>query len=364
MRTAYLNEKGVIPMALTWGIVGTGSIAKAFARGLAGSQTGTLVAIGSRTRAAAEAFGDVFAVPRRHQSYDALLADPAVHAVYIATPHPQHAEWAIKAAQAGKHVLCEKPLALNHRQALAMIETARRHDVFLMEAFMYRCHPQTARLVDLIRDGAIGDVRAIMATFSFDAGNNLQGRWLSHQLGGGGILDVGCYPMSMARLLAGAATGHAFRDPIEVKGCGHIGAESRVDEYAIASLLFPDGIVAQIATGVRVRGDNSVRVIGSTGTILVPDPWTPAREGGATTLVIQSHHGETPQEIVIEAPQGLYTMEADTVASFVDQRQAPAMTWDDSLGNMTALDRWRASIGLVYEEDRPAPAVNGGDVML
>src|SRR5947209_4519922 len=152
---------------LQWGILGTGRIAHIFARGLAASQTGVLIAIGSRTQASADAFGEGVGAVRRHGSYDGLLADPAVQAVYIATPHPMHAEWAIKAAEAGKHILCEKPLALNHAEAMAVIEAALRHDVFLMEAFMYRCHPQTAKLIELIRSGVIGSVRVIQVTFSF-----------------------------------------------------------------------------------------------------------------------------------------------------------------------------------------------------
>src|SRR6478672_5909960 len=112
---------------LQWGILGTGRIARIFAEGLAASQTGALVAVGSRTQEAADAFGDAFGVPRRYGSYEELLADAAVQAVYIATPHPMHAEWAIKAAEAGKHILCEKPLALNHAEAMAVIEAARAH---------------------------------------------------------------------------------------------------------------------------------------------------------------------------------------------------------------------------------------------
>src|SRR5947209_423396 len=152
---------------LQWGIIGTGAIAKIFARGLAASRTGRLVAVGSRTPAAAETFADAFDAPHRHGSYDSLLADPAVQAVYISTPHPMHAEWAIKAAEAGKHILCEKPLTLNHAEAMVVVEAALRHDVFLMEAFMYRCHPQTAKLIELIRSGVIGSVRVIQVTFSF-----------------------------------------------------------------------------------------------------------------------------------------------------------------------------------------------------
>ncbi len=340
---------------LAWGILGTGSIAGVFARGVRGSRTGTLAAVGSRTGDSAERFGRDYDVPNRHGSYEALLADPTVQAVYIATPHPLHAEWAIRAAEAGKHILCEKPLTLNAAQAMAVVEAARRHDVFLMEAFMYRCHPQTARLVALIRAGAIGEVRTISASYSFDTPFDPHSRLFDNRLGGGGILDVGCYPMSMARLIAGAATGADVVEPIELTGCGHIGAESRVDEYAVAALLFPGGIVAQLATGVRAQGDNIVRVVGSAGAIVVPDPWTPGRDGGAAMIVLHEH-GAAPREIVVEAPDGagLYALEADTVAAHLAARQSPVMTWDDTLGNMAALDRWRAAIGLVYDAERPA----------
>src|SRR4051794_37840328 len=151
---------------LAWGIIGTGAIAKAFAEGVNGSQTGRLAAVGSRRRETAEAFADKYGAAKRHGSHEALIADPDVRAVYIATPHPMHAELATRAMAAGKHVLVEKPMAINQYDAMAMIEAARRHDVFLMEAYMYRCHPQTKKLVELIRGGAIGEVRFIQGTFS------------------------------------------------------------------------------------------------------------------------------------------------------------------------------------------------------
>src|SRR5438552_868601 len=143
---------------LNWGILGTGNIAKAFAKGIAASRSGALVAVGSRSQASADNFGVEFNVPRRHASYDALLADKNVHAVYIATPHPLHAEWSIKAAEAGKHILCEKPMSINHAEAMVVLEAAHRNDVFFMEAYMYRCHPQTQKLVELVREKIIGEV--------------------------------------------------------------------------------------------------------------------------------------------------------------------------------------------------------------
>lgn len=338
---------------LRWGILGAGRIAGVFARALAQSRTGELLAIGSRSQESADRFGEEFGVPRRYAPYEALLADPEVQAVYIATPHPTHAEWAIAAAKAGKHILCEKPLTMNYAEAVEVIEAARRHDVFLMEAFMYRCHPQTARLVELIRAGALGRVGVIQATFSFKGPEDPTARHLNKDLGGGGILDVGCYPVSMARLLAGAALGTGVAEPLEVQGTGHLG-DTGVDDYALACLRFPEGILAQLATGVRLRQENVVRVFGSEGMVYVPWPWQPGRVPGPITITLHRWETDESQVITIEADRGVYAFEADVVAENLERRQAPypAMTWDDTLGNMKVLDRWRECLGLEYEANR------------
>ena len=340
---------------LAWGILGTGAIAHAFAKALAHSEAGRLVAVGSRSKEKAEAFGAQFGVARRHAAYEELLADPQVQAVYIATPHPMHAEWTIKAAEAGKHILCEKPLALNHPEAMAAVEAARSHDVFLMEAFMYRCHPQTARLVELIRSKAIGEVCIIHATFSFAGPSNEGARLLSNALGGGGILDVGCYCVSIARLVAGVAQGKDFAEPVELSGCGKLHETTGADEWAVASLKFPGGIVAQLSTGVRVQQENVVRIDGSEGSILLPDPFVPARDGGVTRILVRKRGQSEPQEVEVRSPLPLYAIEADTVAAHIARRQAPspAMTWEDSLGNMKSLDRWRQAVGVIYEAEKP-----------
>ena len=342
---------------LRWGIIGTGGIARTFARGLARSTTGTLVAVGSREAETAERFGAEFGVDRRHASYTALLADSAVEAVYIAVPHPMHAEWAIQAADAGKHILCEKPLGLNHAEAMAIVEAARRNDVFLMEAFMYRCQPQTEKLVELIRAGAIGQVRVIDATFSFHARFDPESRTLNHALAGGGILDVGCYCTSMARLIAGVATGKAFAEPVDVTGAGHIGPVSRVDEWAVATLRFPGDILARLSTGVQLNQESVVRIWGSEGNILVPDPWFAGGEAGHSRLVVK-RNGQQAEEIHVDAGAALYTIEADVVARAIPAREAspPCMTAEDSLGNMQTLDRWRQAIGLVYDREQPTAA--------
>src|ERR687883_280587 len=155
---------------LRWGILGTGRIARTFAEGIAASESGTLIAVGSRAQETADRFADTYGVERRYASYEALLADPDVQAVYISLPNHLHAEWTIKCAQAGKHILCEKPLTTNYGEAMTVVEEVRRCGVFLMEAFMYRCHPQTARLKQLLDEGVIGEVRLIQSAFRFPGG--------------------------------------------------------------------------------------------------------------------------------------------------------------------------------------------------
>ncbi|WP_420000166.1 aldo/keto reductase [Streptomyces boninensis] len=339
---------------VAWGILGTGNIAARFAGQLPHSHTGTLAAVGSRTPDSARAFADRFGATRAHGSYQELLDDDTVDAVYIATPHPQHVEWAIRAAEAGKHLLVEKPLAINRAWATAVLEAAIRSDVFLMEAYMYRCTPQTAKVAQLVRDGAVGEPHHIQAQFSFGgAAFAPESRTLSQALAGGGILDVGGYPVSMARLLAGAATGAPFAEPERVTGAGTVG-ETGVDEWAVATLHFAAGLTAQVTTGVRLTDANRVRIYGSRGYLEVPDPWF-CGDGEPTELLLH-RVGEEPQRIEVE-PAHIYAAEADTVAAHLADRQSPQMSWDDTLGNLAVQDAWRAAIGQRYESEAPEAKV-------
>ncbi len=340
---------------LAWGILGTGAIARTFARGLAQAKRGCLVAVGSRTAEKARTFAADFGGVTAHGSYEALLADPAVQAVYIAVPHPDHAAWAIRAAEAGRHILCEKPLGLNHAEAMVMAEAARVHEVLLMEAYMYRCAPQTARIVELVRSGVLGEIRAIQATFSFRAGFDPQQRLFNNALGGGGILDVGGYPVSFARLIAGAAAGRAFANPVEVKGSATLNPVTGTDDCAAATLTFAGGLVAQVAAGVAVSQDNSARLYGTEGWLHVMSPWIPAKEGGSTVLYLHRPGGQGPEVIEVTTSDWLYALEADAVADAIaaGAREVPAMTVADTLGNLAALDAWRQSAGLTYEAEKP-----------
>lgn len=329
---------------LNWGIIATGGIARAFAAGVAHSKTGRLVAVGSRTAASAEAFAREFGGPRAHASYDALLADPQVQAVYIATPHPQHVEWTIKAARAGKHVLCEKPLSLTHAEAVPAVEACRAAGVLLMEAFMYRCHPQTARIVEIVRSGVLGRIALVQAAFGYAGTFDANNRFWNKALGGGGILDVGCYPVSFARLIAGAAQGVAFADPVKVTGAVQLHPETGVDTWAAATLEFASGMLAQVSTSIAVTQDNAARIYGTAGWLHIPEPWVPARESGA----VKFHHyrgaESRPQEIAVDSGDWLYGLEADAFATALQEGRSdvPQMSSDDTLGNMAVLDAWLA----------------------
>jgi predicted dehydrogenase len=342
----------MIQKKVAWGILGTGSIARVFASGIKGSTTGELYAIGSRSNESAQIFAREFDVPAMYDSYERLLEDSKVDAVYIALPHPLHAQWAINAALAGKHILCEKPMAMTYEDTLKIVSAARSNDVFLMEGYMYRCHPQTSKLVDLIRQNRIGEVRVIQATFSFHAEvDNIA--LANHKIrGGGGIMDVGGYPISMARLIAGVASGESFSNPVEVYGAAHIGEISQVDEWVIGSLKFESGILAQVAAGTRVVQENIVKIFGSKGSIFIPSPWVPGgREPGTTKILVHQIGEKYPEEILTTTKIGLYALEADMVAANIGGRQAPVMSWDDTLGNMKTLDLWRQAVGVSYSSN-------------
>lgn len=350
-----------------WGVLGAGAIAKAFANGVKSLDDARIAAVGSRSRDKAKAFAEEAGLTDAncHGGYDDLLADASVDAVYLATPHPMHAHWAIKAAEAGKHLLCEKPATLNHAEAMAVLEAARANGVFFMEAFKDRCHPQTHKMLELIRGGAIGEIRMVRVSFGFDAGAwggvNPESRLFNPQLGGGGILDVGCYATEMARLIAGAAAGEPFLDPVEVKAVGQLGSTG-VDEWTAVTFKFETGVIAQVATGVRASLENTCHIAGTAGSITLPDPWLNSREGAEPgKVILRDKNGEQTIEVPAEhSGFGYETAVANrAILAGKTEADAPAMTWDDTLGQMHTLDRWRAEIGLTYPQETaegfPAP---------
>jgi predicted dehydrogenase len=337
---------------LRWGILGTGTIAHTFAAALGKTAEARLVAVGSRSRELAERFAAECGGARPQGGYAELLADPEVEAVYIATPHPMHAELAITAAKAGKHVLCEKPLTLNLADSKRVVVEARAAGVTLMEAYMYRCHPQTAKLVELVRDGAIGRLGLVEASFGFHCDFIPGHRLFSNALGGGGILDVGGYRSPWR----GCWPAPGWNEPLPIRwriGVGPAASRRGVDLHAVATLRFDDGVVAQVACGVGLELENVVRVFGTEGRILMPEPWFAVGAEGGARIVLQ-RRGREPEEIAVPADRGLYVYEAQAFAAAVraGRAEVPAMSWADTLGNMAALDAWRAAAGVVYRGER------------
>jgi predicted dehydrogenase/aryl-alcohol dehydrogenase-like predicted oxidoreductase len=339
---------------IRWGIIGPGRIAQTFAEGVAHSRSGKLVAIASRNPDK-PGLGDGFPGARIVNGYEALLADKDIDAVYIATPHTGHAEWAIKAIRAGKHVLVEKPIALSAFDAEAIYYEAKKAGVFAGEAFMYRVHPQTAKLIELVKGGAIGELRIIRSSFGFNMGTvKPEHRLFANETAGGGILDVGGYPVSMARLIAGAADGKPFLDPDKVSGVGHLG-QTGVDEWASAVLKFPNNVIAEVSCSIMANQDNTLRIIGSDGRLEVTDFWFASGHKGGVGKIELIKGGET-QTIEVKEERWLYSFEVDAAGDAIragsHEFAYPGIGWADSVGNLRVLDQWRASIGLEYEVEK------------
>ncbi|HAU78917.1 MAG TPA: oxidoreductase [Agrobacterium sp.] len=339
---------------IRWGIIGPGTIARTFADGIAHSRTGRLEAIATRNPDK-PGLAEAFAGARIVKGYDALLADPDIDAVYIATPHTGHAEWAIKAIRAGKNVLVEKPIAISAYDADAIFHEAKKGGVFAGEAYMYRLHPQTAKLLELVKARAVGDIRIIRSSFGFNMGSfRADHRLFANETAGGGILDVGGYPVSMVRMIAGAVDGKPFAEPEKVAGAAHLG-QSGVDEWASAVLKFPNGIVAEVSCSIMAAQDNVLRIIGSDGRIEVRDFWFAAGHKGGTGR-IDIIRGDKVETIELPEDRWLYSFEVDAAGEAIRQGKkefdAPGMAWTDSLGNLRVMDRWRASVGLEYSVEK------------
>ncbi|MDQ6818279.1 MAG: Gfo/Idh/MocA family oxidoreductase [Actinomycetota bacterium] len=338
------------------GVLGTGSIAAEVTDALHLTRRCAAEAVASRDSDRAARFAAEHGVRRALESYQALIADPKIDVVYISTPHPEHAEWAVRAAEAGKHVLCEKPLTLDAATSAAVIETARRRGVFLLEAFAFHFHSQTERLLELVRNGTIGTVQAIAVTFSYSMpGPDRPARVLANALGGGGILDVGCYCTSMSRRLVMAATGTVAVEPDEVAALAALDPLERTDRYSAAVMRFAGDILAQLACGVDLMQDDRISVYGSQGQLHVSDPcWLAGRRDAPSRIEIGRSDGE---DSVVHIPggQNIFALEADGMAQMLDRGVASCHpSWDETMANMRTLDRWRSAVGVHYEAEATA----------
>lgn len=327
---------------IRWGILGTGKIAKKFATGLAHVSQADLVAVGSRSEASADAFGAAFGIPRRHASYEALVADPEVDVVYVATPHTLHREHALLALRHDRAVLCEKPFAINAVEAEEVVAVARERGLFVMEAMWTRFIPLITHLRTLLADGVIGDVRMLAADFGFRADFGPGHRLFDRALGGGALLDVGVYPVSFASMVWGA--------PARIASFAHLGPTG-VDEHAAILLDYGDRL-ATLYAAIDVDTPVEATLMGTAGRIQVH-----RRFHHASRLTIT--RPDAPDEVV-ERPvegNGLHYQAVEVMRCLREGlTESPVMPLDETVSILRTMDTIRAQWGLAY----PGESRSGG----
>ena len=323
---------------IRWGILGSSGICNAFAEALKDTRGGKLVAVGSRKQKTADAFGDQWKIPRRHGSYKALVSDPEVDAIYIGSPHHTHCENTLLCLNAGKAVLCEKPFAINAREAKRMIDTARRRKVFLMEAMWSRFLPSVVKTKELVKAGAIGKLRMITGDFGFRAGVNPTSRLFDPAMGGGGLMDVGVYVVSLANMFLG--------ETVKVASLAEM-CRTGVDGQACAVMKYKGGELAMLATGVRTTTPAEARIIGTDGYIEMHQPWW---RNGKITL----HNAKGSKSFEPKVRGNGYNYQAEEVGRCLAARklQSKVMSWADSLAVMKTMDAIRAEWPLLYPMEK------------
>jgi len=304
-----------------WGIVSTAHINRLLIPGAHASPKVELVAVASRDQARADDYAREWEIPRAHGSYEALLADPEVEAVYVSLPNNLHVEWSIRALEAGKHVLCEKPLTRHADEAEEAFDAAERADRVLSEAFMYRHNPQTTRLKSLVEEGTIGELRLVRASFSF-AMYDEQNIRLRPEADGGSLMDVGCYCVSGSRLLAG--------EPDTVYGQAWYGP-SGTDWVFGGALRFAGDVIGIFDCGTALTDRDELEVVGSEGSLFLDDPWH-AREPG-----IELRRDDGVEQIETERADS-YRLELENVSDAIRGEGELLLGRDDAVAQARALE--------------------------
>jgi predicted dehydrogenase len=307
---------------LNWGLLSTARINSALIPPLKASKRNQLTAVASRTKDAADAYAREWKIPRAYGSYESLLADPEIDVIYISLPNRLHAEWTIKAVQAGKHVLCEKPLALNVEEVDAVQETARKYGRVVAEAFMYRHHPQTLKVQELVKNGSLGSLKMIRGSFSFLLSREGDVR-LDPDLGGGSIWDLGCYPISYARAVVGG-------DPLEVFGW-QVTGPTGIDETFVGQMRFGDDILVQFDSSFAIPFHAFMEIVGSEGTLNIPRPFKP--EMDEKLYLTREDNTET---IKVKG-QELYIGEVEDMADAILLGKESRISLADSRGNVATI---------------------------
>ena len=314
--------------AVKWGFLSTANINDKLLPGAAAAPDVELVAVASRDLGRAEAYARERGIERAYGSYEDLLADPKIEAVYISLPNSMHVEWSIQALEAGKHVLCEKPLSRHPEDVERAFDAAERAGRILMEAFMYRHNPQTKRLKELVDGGAIGRLRLVRAAFSFPLDDAANVR-VNDELEGGGLMDVGCYCISGSRLLAG--------EPESVYG-EQVAAPSGVDEVFTGTLRFAADVLAEIDCGLVLPERDELEAIGEEGSIFLDDPWHCRKP------VIEVRREEGTERIELE-PEDSYRLQLENMSAAIRGRAEPLLGREDALGQARAIEALYRSAG-------------------
>jgi xylose dehydrogenase (NAD/NADP) len=308
-------------MSVRWGFLSTARINRLVLAAARESNRVAVIGVASRDASRAEAYAREHRIERAYGSYDALLADEDVDAVYISLPNSLHVEWTLWALEAGKHVLCEKPLSRRPAEVERAFDAAEQAGLVLMEAFMYRHNPQTARLKELVDSGAIGTLQLVRAAFSFPLADAANVR-LSAALDGGSLMDVGCYCVSGARLLAG--------EPERVYGEQVVG-ESGVDVLFSGTMRFPGGVVAQFDSGLRMPNRDELDAVGDAGSVFLDDPWH------CRTPVLRLRREGGDEEIGLDAADS-YRLELENVSDAIRGDTAPLLGREDAVAQARAIE--------------------------
>lgn len=330
---------------INWGIIGTGRIAAVFAAALHAGDSGRPLAVAGRDPERTGNFAAANGIPEAAANPGALFADPRIDAIYIATPHTSHAALSVAALEAGKPVLCEKPMAIDEAGLDAVLETARRTGKLFLEGYMYRWHPQTAKLAELLRAKAIGEINLVEAAFGFAAKYDPADRLFNPALGGGAVWDIGGYPLSMAMFVAGLSLGGAPLPPDRF-ACGGVTAPGGVDLTACAVAVWRGRIAAQLACSTGATLDPALRIHGSAGRIVLPDPWVCDRSSPKEG-VIRIERESGVEELRIPAARTSFGYEADGFARLLAAGAREAVlapfTPVESRELNRLLCRWRAA---------------------
>ena len=335
---------------IKWGILGTGAIAKAFADALQETE-GELVAVASQSLQRAEDFSKSYNCTAI-EGYQSVISLPEVEAIYVATPHTSHFELSAECLRNKKAVLCEKPMTINATETMALIDISRKNNTLLMEAFMYKIHPQTQQVMKVIQENLTSPL-SIRAEFCFSVDVPESHRLVNKELGGGSILDIGCYPMSISRHAVGAVNGKNFMNPVSIEGQGELNSQG-IDLNASAKLVFEDGSLAEIKSATNLSSASDVEISDGKTTVVLNQPWHCGEFTERKSQITLKKSNGDKESIDITTDKGLYALEIDHFSENLKNHntESDLIPHNDSHGNMIALDTWRKELKVVYDEDR------------